>query len=365
LTFTHTANVVAQGAAIRVQIRASQQHQWHTVWSEELTENIREKEVEIPIASSHLGLDTFQICFMVDGSLASLQNWYIDNVKVQSVMDNTAILSGKLFISDLHGDMTRMKIKAGDYVTHARADGTYTLYLIPALYHTIQVIDEYVGGQSHNNVTVSANQLLERDFNLHYVVAPINLDASLEGSALTLSWDHNYDSEVDFFDFQHFVVYKQTNSMQFVRHEDTTELYFVDTLLPMNSYRYYVVAQYAHRVSERSYLVYVDKNGDVTEDIDTLEVPLIFELDMNFPNPFNPTTNIKFTIPEASNVTLQIYNVRGQLVRNLRNEFMDKGVHVIQWHGDNDYGRRVGSGIYFIRLHDGKNNAIRKSLLMK
>jgi hypothetical protein len=93
--------------------------------------------------------------------------------------------------------------------------------------------------------------------------------------------------------------------------------------------------------------------------------PLAFGLEQNFPNPFNPITSIRFTIPESGNVNIRIYNVRGQLVRNLTDEYMSKGTHIVRWHGDNDNGRSVGSGIYFIRLQSETNVAIRRALMLK
>ena len=83
---------------------------------------------------------------------------------------------------------------------------------------------------------------------------------------------------------------------------------------------------------------------------DNQTVPQSFELFQNFPNPFNPETQIKFGLPTASRVTLTIYNVLGQKVRTLVNGFLEAKVHTVRWDGRNDRGMQVPSGMYFYRL---------------
>jgi hypothetical protein len=72
-----------------------------------------------------------------------------------------------------------------------------------------------------------------------------------------------------------------------------------------------------------------------------------------YPNPFNPSTTIRFTAPEAASVTLQIFNIRGELVRTLVDRDFNAGVHEQRWNGRDDFGRRVASGVYFYRLRIG------------
>jgi flagellar hook assembly protein FlgD len=104
---------------------------------------------------------------------------------------------------------------------------------------------------------------------------------------------------------------------------------------------------------------------DPTSDSDEVLIPAKLTLYQNFPNPFNPTTNIAFSVPEASMVSIKVYNIKGQLVRNLLDEYTSAGTHTIQWHGDNDLGRAIGSGIYFIKISDETSSVIRKAVLLK
>ena len=90
-------------------------------------------------------------------------------------------------------------------------------------------------------------------------------------------------------------------------------------------------------------------------------------LSTNFPNPFNPSTTIKFDIvgDQPINTVLNVYNVRGQLVRSLVDGMKSAGTYQIQWDGKDDAGRTLPSGVYFYRLQAGEFNQTRKMVMMK
>ena len=85
----------------------------------------------------------------------------------------------------------------------------------------------------------------------------------------------------------------------------------------------------------------------------------------NYPNPFNPETTISYSIKESGPVRLQVFNIRGQLVRTLIDERVEKGEHRVQWHGDDREGKPVSSGVYLYRIQAGDVHDTRKMLLMK
>ena len=95
--------------------------------------------------------------------------------------------------------------------------------------------------------------------------------------------------------------------------------------------------------------------------------PREFALHQNFPNPFNPDTTIKYDLAESADVTLQIYNVLGQVVRTLvASEVQNAGRYQIRWNGMDDRGVPVSSGIYFYQIAaDGKFSDVRKLMLLK
>ncbi len=97
----------------------------------------------------------------------------------------------------------------------------------------------------------------------------------------------------------------------------------------------------------------------------TEELPTTFELAQNFPNPFNPTTTIKYQVPKSVDVTMEIFNILGQKVRTLMNNRMEPGRYEVVWDGRNDLGQTVGSGIYIYRIKAGDFVKSQKMMLMK
>lgn len=89
-------------------------------------------------------------------------------------------------------------------------------------------------------------------------------------------------------------------------------------------------------------------------------IPIDFLLEQNYPNPFNPYTNIKFTIPNNSMVTLKIYDILGKEVATLINEELNAGSYSRTWNAVN-----MASGIYFYQLSTKNNNLIKKMILIK
>jgi len=91
-----------------------------------------------------------------------------------------------------------------------------------------------------------------------------------------------------------------------------------------------------------------------------------FALHAAAPNPFNPSTTIRFNLPQSSAVALTIYDLQGKLVRTLLNgEVLSAGRNEMSWRGRDDAGRRVASGTYFYRLEAAKNTETRQMTLIK
>ncbi len=108
----------------------------------------------------------------------------------------------------------------------------------------------------------------------------------------------------------------------------------------------------------------IDFSGNY-EYLKTVEVnvsnnPIGFQLSQNYPNPFNPSTKISFDIPESGNVSLIIYNVLGQQVKTLVNNFMEAGTHTINFSAEG-----LQSGLYFYKLESSGLNQVKKMTLLK
>lgn len=88
-------------------------------------------------------------------------------------------------------------------------------------------------------------------------------------------------------------------------------------------------------------------------------------LDQNFPNPFNPSTTVRYSLESRQQVTIAVYDVRGSLVRVLVDEERPAGYQKIQWYGQNQNDERVASGIYFIRMTTATKRLVKKAVLLK
>ena len=94
----------------------------------------------------------------------------------------------------------------------------------------------------------------------------------------------------------------------------------------------------------------INISGTAVEESITDVLPISFQLEQNYPHPFNPETRIEFSLPRASHVTIDIFNVLGQHVRNLVNERLSAGNKAVTWEGKDNTGKHVTSGVYFYKF---------------
>jgi hypothetical protein len=107
------------------------------------------------------------------------------------------------------------------------------------------------------------------------------------------------------------------------------------------------------------------ENG-INVDISGDKIPARFKVEQNFPNPFNPSTRIRFTLPRRGLVSVGIYNVDGKLVRTLHDGVMDAGHHELVWDSRNNSGTDAASGVYFYKITAcGDYQDVRKMVLLR
>ncbi len=124
-----------------------------------------------------------------------------------------------------------------------------------------------------------------------------------------------------------------------------------------------------HPYSRFTGTIYLDdlsfKVIKATDVAEKSSLPLSYELSQNYPNPFNPSTIISYAIPEASLVSIKIYDMLGQEVNTLMNAEQTAGVHNLTWDGKNNYGIKVSTGTYIYRITAGTFTQSKKMLLLK
>lgn len=195
--------------------------------------------------------------------------------------------------------------------------------------------------------------------------APQNLtivNAGNNGENPILQWDANTETDI-----QHYAIYKgyqdsKTDPINWNSSPTTTTtnttwtdpITTIDTSAP-SSVHYRITAvdladnesDYSNSVSTHSYQV--PKSSDGAEET-IAGLPEEFQLHANYPNPFNPHTQIRFDLPEAAEVTLKVFNLLGEDIRTLVRAHTAAGFHTVAWDGTNQAGGPVPSGIYLYRL---------------
>ncbi len=125
-----------------------------------------------------------------------------------------------------------------------------------------------------------------------------------------------------------------------------------------------------HTVSEQTFFAMFDdimvvNNGATVDANDQVVIPEVTALRGNYPNPFNPETNISFDVKSNSDVAIDIYNIKGQKVTRLIEKNFNAGRHTVVWKGQDDAGKNVASGVYFYKMTSGDYTQTKKMMLMK
>jgi hypothetical protein len=142
-----------------------------------------------------------------------------------------------------------------------------------------------------------------------------------------------------------------------------SQTYYNEQLSTIGNYRYYVITCYETGESVGTEPIsFSFPYVDITEQNIN---PLVSKLYQNYPNPFNPSTTIRFDLAKGGPVKLSIYNIKGQLVNCLVDDYLREGSHTIVWNGKDKQNRSVSSGIYFIRIESKEFNSVRRAILMK
>jgi len=180
---------------------------------------------------------------------------------------------------------------------------------------------------------------------------PENLAATSSGSDVILTWE----PPIMVRGLDEYKVYRDD-----ILIATTTDDFYIDTNVLAGIYTYGVSALYdGDYESDPLEIIFEQVNTGNTL------IPVITALIGNYPNPFNPETNISFSLKEAGNVSLEIYNVKGEKVRTLVNGHLDAAYYDIIWNGKNDYGQNIASGVYFYKFQTADYSNIRKMILLK
>lgn len=94
-------------------------------------------------------------------------------------------------------------------------------------------------------------------------------------------------------------------------------------------------------------------------------IPQQYRLLNNYPNPFNPFTTIIFEIPKEEYISLQVFNINGELIKTISQGEFNGGRHEMNWDGKDEYGNQVVSGIYFYKMRAGHFEKVQRMIMLK
>ncbi len=187
---------------------------------------------------------------------------------------------------------------------------------------------------------------------------PQNPEAVTQGEDILLTWD-----DISNRAFSHYKVYRDLVMIA----DNVMETSYLDLDVANGTYTYNIRAVYSgdyqSALSVDAVIEHVQTNAE------GLSIPVITELSGIYPNPFNPSTTISFSLDMDAGVNISVFNIKGQKVRTLVSEKLDAGYHQVEWKGNDVQGKQASSGIYFVIMDANDEGvdytSVKKIILLK
>ena len=218
-----------------------------------------------------------------------------------------------------------------------------------------------------SNIVGESNFSQTYNFTTGFPVTPVLLfpaDSSLDVSVNPLlSWNKSLTAESYRLQLSHSTSFN--NQLLLIDSSGIIDTSInIENLNPIAYYFWRIAAENQYGLSKWS-SVYRFKTREVLSVENEKEIPTEYSLSQNFPNPFNPSTTIRYSLPEACFVSLKVYNVLGQEVEILVNEYKNKGIYEVTFPAVNETVKNLPSNIYIYRIVTEKYSASRKMILLK
>jgi len=221
------------------------------------------------------------------------------------------------------------------------------------LHVNVQNITNGESGEFEGTLTSAGEDRFIDDYAL-----PVELAffaASPAGEVINIKWSTL--SETDNLGFNVYRSYDYENNFEKINNKiipgagtstQKNEYAFTDITFERTNIVYYKLENVDISGTKKTYGPIAVTLNETNHSVETL--PDKYVLLQNFPNPFNPTTRIKYELPEAAEVRLAIYNIQGVLVNELVNRYHETGTYAVSWSGEDQNGVQLPSGLYFARL---------------
>ncbi len=308
--------------------------------------------------------------FLSDGSLGGIRIHQIGSAgdSISFIVNpREAFLMGSISSDNPGVDVSEATIELGGEIYYPFYEGDFFIAYFEGIY---EVTISLHGHADHiQDIELIADEIINIDVTLEYLDPPYNLDYSYsyENEELTLTWD--FDSFQDT-NFVFFNIYVSLNGDNFQSIDTCTENLYVRPLTTDIEFYFCVDAEYVNGISDRSNIIQVT----FTSSDDEFDIPHQTFLFTNYPNPFYPknkgirsssNTTIRYDLSKSDQVDLEIYNIKGQLVKTLVNEFKTAGLYSAVWDGRDNTGLKVSSGIYLYKLCSKDFICMKKMILIQ
>ena len=190
------------------------------------------------------------------------------------------------------------------------------------------------------------------------IVAPTGLQYNIQGSSVMLTWDALTDAD-------YYKLERSTDSL-FIEGVETSYIQdnnYTDDNIEYNiEYFYRVAANIGFWTDYSNVASVIIENVSIVGDND---IPIVYKVHQNHPNPFNPVTMLKYDLPEDGFVNITIYDMMGRIVKTMVNAQHNAGYKSIQWSATNNQGQPVSAGLYLYTIQAGDYNQTKKMVLLK
>ncbi len=274
-----------------------------------------------------------------------------------------AMIMGSISSDNPGADVSEAEITIGNDTFEPEENGEFYIPYFQGNYELTVSLHGHVSQTI--DIELEAYDVLELEFLLEYLEAPYDLSFTLEDLELTLNWEFDgFENE----NFDHFNILISLNGDYFYPFGTSTETEFTHQFASSIELYFYIEAEYTNGFSDPSNIVNVVLTGTDDEHTALLEN----ELYANYPNPFyisepsrSMKTNIRFDLKDNEHVVLEIFNIKGQLVKILIDDEQNPGTHLVSWNGKNENEKLISPGLYFYKLKTETFSKIRKMLIIR
>ena len=287
-----------------------------------------------------------------------------------------------LIATDEEGDAITFSAVPDSNLTASVSSDTLTINPKPDWYGNASIIVIAYDGYSRDSTTFNVTVTSVNDLPIAFEWVSSTLDTiyisqSNLNENYTLEWEPSKDPiDGDSINYLLYAkigaypaeeIYDTTSTSISISYQEILDGVFEDSPVNAATVRFNVKASDgidSVDISGDNRLIYVNRYDNYLST-ESEKIPTEFALHENYPNPFNPTTTLRFDLPEISDVRLTIFNMLGQKVKTYNMESTPAGYHALKWNATNDYGDPVGAGVYLYQLQSKDFVKTRKMVLLK